>query len=305
MQKPACLSRWYDLFLKYAPLAAALLTLPLWYPLGLGLLLGWAARPIARSLPRLGKAAQPLAAALLCAGFAGMCLLLRREFSAIGEALPSRLGDLQAIASRLDGLPPAMQAAGERLIALLAGTGRTLAYGFAQIGRLSPDGISALCFTLSALLLPQDAHWDAKKLPRMAAAWAAVKKRLLRAARWLRKNAARLAACFVPAAIGGLFLDCPLLFGGLLTLLEAVWPFGAGWALLPMAFGAAILRDTAACAGWALLYFALLLRRACLPLPKWGLRRPLPTLAAAYVGYRVLGPVGLLAALPFAVFFRR
>ena len=296
--------------------AAAIAALPLWYPLGLGLLLAAAARALTEKLPP--KRARPAGVFLLCAAGLGLFLLanlLSQELSQLSDALPTLCDSIDVLLSRLQAALPAAEQTLSSVGALLQEGLRGLILGVCTVGAglcglFSADTV-LVTVVFSVLLLPKSSSlgaWaNARLLPaqrqRLALCCSAVRKGFTR----LRGHLPRFSVVFALSTGAALLLGLPCagLFGALAVLLEALPTVGAGWVLLPVAFSAAVLENTALCVGFAALYLLLIAVRLLFPAAaRHRPHDPLWALVSAYLGWRALGMIGLLLTPVFAALCR-
>ena len=159
--------------------------------------------------------------------------------------------------------------------------------------------------------LPAARVWLARRTPerwqaRLREASARVRRTF---GGWLLAQGKLMGVTFLLLTAGFLLLGTqyPLLFGLLVTLVDALPVFGVGTALIPWALVSFLRGQTRLGAGLALLYGAAALTRQTLEPRLLGRQFGLPPLAALmalYVGYHVLGVAGMIV-FPIAAVLAR
>lgn len=209
----------------------------------------------------------------------------------VGRLLTGGSGLAQGLAARLTGLV-------SRLVAGLPGTLLTL-------------GTTVVATFLFSAGLPEIQLWLRRRLPP---AW---RKRLIRLRAeihgalggYLRAQLKMMGIVFGVLTLGlwALGVEFPLLFGGLIALMDALPVLGTGTVLVPWALVGFLQGDRRLGLGLLALYGLSTLARTCLEPRVVGRQlglHPLVTLAAFYVGYRLLGVAGMIL-LPICAILTR
>lgn len=124
---------------------------------------------------------------------------------------------------------------------------------------------------------------------------------------WLRAQGKLMGVTFLILTAGFFFLhvEYALLFALLITIIDALPVFGTGTVLIPWSMAQFLRGDTRCGVGLLLLYAVAALTRQALEPRLLGGSLGLPpvvTLAALYVGYRVMGVAGMIVFPLLAVF---
>lgn len=311
-------------------LLALTVGLPLFLPFLLGYGLALAAEPGVRFLRRGGRLPRWLCAALSVTGLFGaagtvlwlFCRVGFSELRSLVRQLPELLQALQGPMDRLrlwleaqaarlpDGFGPAARDWVDRLFSggsLLAGsvTARLTSLVSGMVTGL-PGKVMALVTTVLATYmisasLEQVKAWLRTRLPlawrqRLGQISARVHAAL---GGYLKAQLKLMGMVFLLLTLGFLLLgvEFPLLFGGLIALLDALPVFGSGTVLIPWALIAFLRADRGLGVGLLALYGAVTLSRAALEPRVVGRQlglHPLLTLMAFYLGYRLMGVAGMI-----------
>jgi sporulation integral membrane protein YtvI len=160
---------------------------------------------------------------------------------------------------------------------------------------------------MSSAALPQLKAWLRRRLPAAWQEWLRQARSRVRAALggWCRAQAKLMLLVFAVLTLGFWLLgvEFPLLFGGLIALLDALPVLGTGTVLIPWALISFLQARSGLGFGLLALYAAASLSRSVLEPHLVGRQLGLPpllTLMAFYVGYRLFG-VGGMILLPLAV----
>ena len=311
---------------------------PLLLPLFIGLAVAAMARRPVRALERRTKLPRGLAAFLCVLGIyalAGtglflLCRLLCREVGGFLHQLPELAGRLEGPAKALqdrlyaiadkfpDGVGSGLRAGLTSFFESGAGFGAklyerlfTLASGF--LGKLPDLVLGAVTALLSSFMLTAEfddltrayrRHVPKSWQEKLSFARTHLSSTL---GAWLRAQGKLMGVTFLILTAGFLLLgvDYALLFALLTTFIDALPVFGTGTVLLPWSL-LEFVRGNARCGvGFLLLYAAAALTRQALEPRLLGGQIGLPpavTLAALYVGYRVMGVAGLIVFPLLSVF---
>ena len=311
---------------------------PLLLPLFIGLAVAAMARKPVSMLERRTKLPRGLAAFLCVLGIyalAGtglflLCRLLCREVGGFLHQLPelaARLEEpakalqdrLYAIADKFpDGVGSGLRAGLTSFFESGAGLGAklyerlfTLASGF--LGKLPDLVLGAVTALLSSFMLTAEfddltgayrRHVPKNWQEKLSFARTHLSSTL---GAWLRAQGKLMGVTFLILTAGFLLLgvDYALLFALLTTFIDALPVFGTGTVLLPWSL-LEFVRGNARCGvGFLLLYAAAALTRQALEPRLLGGQIGLPpavTLAALYVGYRVMGVAGMIVFPLLSVF---
>lgn len=310
-------------------LAVAFL-LPLVLPFLLGLLLARAAKPLAALLasrlriPRVlasGVAVLGLFAALLllifllCRAVCGEAVRFSQEIPALLTSLEAPMSDLQTRLLDLSARAPAflsapLQGSIDSIFqssTALAGQlpGKLLTLVSSLIKRL-PDIFLFLVTTILASFMissQYDAIWrflhrqiPAKWKNRYDTLVSSLRATLIA---WLKAQLKLIGVTFFILTMGMMLLNVsfPLLFGGLIALIDALPVFGTGTILIPWGILSFLRGDMRMGIGLFLLYGTAYLTRSVLEPRLLGKQmglNPLLTLLALYAGYRILGVIGMI-----------
>ena len=227
---------------------------------------------------------------------------LRLSLEALARRAP------EALAASLVGWIEELFAGGAGLLESVYGFLSGLASGIVSgVPRLFVGLVTTVIAAyMSSAALPRVRAWLCRRLP---AAW----QEWLRQARtrvrrvfggWCRAQAKMLLLVFAVLSLGlwALGVDFPVLFGGLIALLDALPVLGTGTVLLPWALASFLQADSVRGFGLLALYGAASLSRSVLEPHLVGRQLgmpPLATLVAFYVGYRLFGVAGMVL-LPLA-----
>lgn len=244
-------------------------------------------------------------------------LRLVRQLPELLRQLQPTLEELRASLEELARkTPEALSAALVRWIEELFAGGAGLlesAYGFLSglvsgvvtgVPRLFLGLVTTVLATyMSSTALPQVKAWLRRRLPKPWQAW-------LRRARdrakevfggWCRAQLKLIGLVFVLLTLGlwALGVEFPLLFGGLIALLDALPVLGTGTVLIPWALIAFLREESGLGFGLLALYGVSSLARSVLEPHLVGKQlglHPLLTLMAFYIGYRLFGVAGMVLA---------
>ncbi|MBR7010816.1 MAG: sporulation integral membrane protein YtvI [Oscillospiraceae bacterium] len=160
---------------------------------------------------------------------------------------------------------------------------------------------------MSSAALPRVKAWLRRRLPAAWQEWLRQARDRARSAfgGWCRAQAKLLLLVFVLLSLGLWLLgtDFPLLFGGLIALLDALPVLGTGTVLIPWSLLSFLQEDSVRGFGLLVLYGLCSISRSVLEPHLVGKQLgmpPLLTLMAFYIGYRLFGILGMLL-LPLVV----
>lgn len=313
-----------------ALVGALVFLMPLLLPFLLGYLIATVTAPVVRrlqektSLPRWLCSSLCIAALFLILGAALFFLLraLYGELTGLVQQLPEMLAGLEQPAARLRGWLEALAAKApdglsasfrtwidsffrgssgfvETLYHWLAGLVSTIltkAPGF-LLGVMT----TILSTFMIAANLPEIRRWLSNRLPeKWRTGFGQIRNRCHTAlAGWFKAQGKLLLIVFVilSAGLWILGVDFFLLLGALIALFDALPVFGAGMILIPWALISFLQADTRMGFGLIILYGAEALTRSALEPRLVGRQiglHPLATLLAFYVGYRLMGVLGMI-----------
>lgn len=259
----------------------------------------------------------------LCRGLLNELTRFIRELPSLAQSAAVPLQRLEeklfALADRLpDGIGSGLHAGLERFFESGAGLGTRLydgLFSFASdfLSKLPATVLFLVTTILASFMfgpeLPKLRTWVQKKLPadRLTRIKAVLERLKASLGAWLKAQLKLMGVTFVIVTLGLMLLhtEFPLLMSFLITLVDALPVFGTGTILLPWAVLMFLRGKTRTGVGFAIVYaVAALTRQALEPrLVGKGLGlNPLFTLAALYVGFRVMG-VGGLILFPIAAIF--
>lgn len=304
--------------------------LPILLPFLIGFLLSRIAEPIIRALqknktlPRwvCSTASMILIYAVLGAALFFLFRALMAELRSFVTELPALLsslaGPMQALQDRLSAaaarLPDGLGSALSQWIGNLFESGSVLAerlylWLFHMVTGTVSSLPSILLFLVTAILssFMLSSEWPAlrksvmKRLPPRWQKWLTAFSQRLRAAMggWVKAQAKLIGICFVLLTAGLWFLGVsyPLLFGGIIALVDALPVLGVGTVLIPWAVISFVQGEASRGFGLLILYGAASLSRTALEPRLLGRQiglSPVITLFAMYAGYRLMGVLGMV-----------
>ena len=299
-------------------------------PFALGLAVAKAADPAVRSLHQRARMPRWAAAAL---AVSGVWLLLLLTLFLLGRLLWNELAEfVQALPELLQSMAPPVERLKQRLLTLTAdlpdGIGEALQKGvteffangaglaqklydwlFALVTRLLKTLPDLALFLLTTVL---SAYMFSARLPGLGEFWrkkapapwqkrvSLVKLRLKQTVGgWLKAQGKLMLITFLILTVG-LFLlkiSYPLLFGTVISLVDALPVFGTGTVLIPWSILSFLQGSTFRGIGLLVIYGTASLIRAALEPRLLGKQfglNPLATLAAIYGGYHFFGVPGMI-----------
>lgn len=304
--------------------------LPILLPFFIGFLLSRAAEPIIRALqknktlPRwvCSAASMVLIYVVLGVGLFFLVRSLLQELQAFVAQLPQLLaslaGPMEALQNWLSSmaakLPDGIGDALSQWISNLFESGSVLLeslYGW--LFRLVTNTVSSLpsmvLFLVTAVLssFMFSSQWPAlrnqlmKRLPKTWQRHIDTFTNRLKSAMggWCKAQLKLMGVCLAVVTVGLWILgtDFPLLFGGIIALVDALPVLGAGTVLIPWAIVSFLQGDGPLGFGLLILYGVVSLTRTALEPRLLGRQiglSPLVTLFAMYAGYRLMGVAGMI-----------
>lgn len=304
--------------------------LPILLPFFIGFLLSRAAEPIIRALqknktlPRWVCSAASMVLIYVVLGvvlfflFRSLLQELQGFVSQLPQLLSSLAGPMQALEGWLSRmaakLPDGIGATASQWVENLFQSGSVLVeslYGWLM--RLVSRTVSSLpgtmLFLVTAILssFMFSSQWPTlrrsilKRLPKTWAQHIDTFTQRIKSAMggWCKAQLKLMGVCFVVVTVGLWILgaDFPLLFGGLIAVVDALPVLGTGTVLIPWAIISFLQGNGALGFGLLILYAVASLTRTALEPRLLGRQiglSPLVTLFAMYAGYRLMGIAGMI-----------